>query len=52
MHPVTVLPTRRPTDWRAPTLLAVAGLAATLMLVLRRPRAGRARLSWRRRPAP
>ena len=36
MHPVTVFPTRRAPDWRGPALLAAAGLAATLMLWLRR----------------
>lgn len=36
MHPVTVLPTRRAPDWRAPALLVAAGLAAALMVLLRR----------------
>lgn len=35
MHPMTVLPTRRPPDWRAPVLLAAAGLAATAVYLLR-----------------
>lgn len=39
MHPVTVLPTRRAPDWRTPALLLAAGLAATLMVLLRRPHA-------------
>lgn len=44
MHPVTVFPTRRPADWRGPALLAAAGIAAAVLLVLRRqalaPQAG------------
>ncbi|WP_426113491.1 hypothetical protein [Massilia sp. PWRC2] len=41
MHPMTILPTRRASPWRAPALLVVAGVAgvaATVML-------------WRRWPA-
>jgi hypothetical protein len=37
MHPVTVFHTRRPPDWRAPILLAVAGLAATAWYLLNHP---------------
>lgn len=63
MHPVTVFPTRRPAEWRGPALLAAAGLAATVLYLLRRqamqvPRSGpqtRLRLpalaSWRSRGA-
>lgn len=50
MHPMTVLPTRRAPGWRGPVLLAAAGLAATVVVLLRRP-ALRPRMvsAWRRR---
>jgi hypothetical protein len=50
MHPVTVFPTRRALDWRGPALLAAAGLAAALMVLLRNPRARSTMLNaWRTR---
>ena len=50
MHPVTVFPTRRSPEWRGPALLVAAGLAAALMVLLRRQPALPRRLpAWRAR---